>query len=1370
MNGENRKGIFDDFTGKYSLSKTLRFELKPIGKTLENMRTQFGYDENLRTFLSDQNIEDAYQALKPIFDKIHEDFITESLESESVKSIKFSSYLDLYERKSDIKEKAFEVEEKKMRSAFGDAYIKVAESWKNVAGKTEKGKEIFSGSGFKILTEVGILEYIRKNADRFSDILSLDEIHKYLNIFEGFFTYFSGFNQNRENYYVTRDEKATAVATRIVHENLPIFCDNVLIFRGRQRVYEDIFESLRKLGDPLVMKGKDKKETPCISIDPNLFRIEYFTECLSQTEIESYNEAVGNANFLINRYNQAHGEKSEKLKFFKTLYRQIGCGRRDALFFELTDEKKSEAEKKRANQSKKKFYSLEELLHDVSEAGGRYFRASDRGDVSDIDVASLGSLPDLIAYIRSRENFTGFYWSKAAMNTISNRYFSDWHSLKDRLKTAKVFQDSVKGSQEDVRIPEAIDLEDFFTVLDSKPESLEEEWHWRDSGVFFKESLTETIECERKEDIDYEQCERRKKRNERYSSIVQNAQKPSRALLEMILSDIGEHVESFVRESGNIAHLSEYTSETSKEAIKSWLDEMLSATQMIKYFVVRPSKIKGEALDSVLAEYLKVFLDSEKDETNWFRYYDATRNFLTKKPQDDAKKNKLKLNFGQSTLASGWDMNKESDNLCVIFRDRDEKYFLGIISKRKEKGYNSLFKKQKENKLYVVEKGEIFSKMEYKLLPGPNKMLPKCLLPKSNRKKYGATDEILKIYDHGDFKKGSDGFSRESLGKIIDFYKSGLQKYEEWNCFDFSFRPTEEYVDISQFYLDVEKQGYKNSFVSVNKTVVDSWVSEGKLYLFEIHNQDSNSGKKEGHKNNLHTMYWDAMFRDIENRPKLNGEAEVFYRSALPEEKQQRADDNSGKSIIKNFRFSKEKFLFHVPITLNFCMKDRAVNREISEKLRDGAQCIFLGIDRGEKHLAYWSLVNEKGELLDQGSFNVVGGKDYNALLEARAGERDFARKNWKTIGTIKDLKEGYISQVVRKIVDIAVEKGALIVLEDLNIGFKRGRQKIEKQVYQKLELALAKKLNFLVDKSVKIGEIGSVTKAFQLTPPVNNFGDINSKQFGIMLYTRANYTSQTDPLTGWRKTVYLKRGSEESIKREILETFSDIVFDGKDYAFTYVEKIKVRIEKGKKKENNREIRNGKTWTLYSGKNGESLDRFRGKRGTDKNEWKVEKEDVVEMLDSLFANLDKKDKNRSLLTQIKEDGELVKISEYPAYESLRYCIDLIQQIRNAGEKESERDSDFLLSPVRDDRTGEHFDSRKYWDVEQRDEKPALPSSGDSNGAYNIARKGIVMAEHIHLGYKTYISDEEWSAWLSGESSWRKWIEENEKDLKWKEKK
>lgn len=47
--------------------------------------------------------------------------------------------------------------------------------------------------------------------------------------FGNFFTYFTGFNQNRENYYTT-DEKATAVAYRAINENLLTFANNCELF------------------------------------------------------------------------------------------------------------------------------------------------------------------------------------------------------------------------------------------------------------------------------------------------------------------------------------------------------------------------------------------------------------------------------------------------------------------------------------------------------------------------------------------------------------------------------------------------------------------------------------------------------------------------------------------------------------------------------------------------------------------------------------------------------------------------------------------------------------------------------------------------------------------------------------------------------------------------------------------------------------------------------------------------------------------------------------------------------------------------------------------------------------------------------------
>ena len=318
----------------------------------------------------------------------------------------------------------------------------------------------------------------------------------------------------------------------------------------------------------------------------------------------------------------------------------------------------------------------------------------------------------------------------------------------------------------------------------------------------------------------------------------------------------------------------------------------------------------------------------------------------------------------------------------------------------------------------------------------------------------------------------------------------------------------------------------------------------------------------------------------------------------------------------------------------------------------------------------------------------------------------------------------------------------AFIVLEDLNIGFKRGRQKIDKQVYQKLELALAKKLNFLVEKKAKEGEIGSVTKAIQLTPQVNNFGDMeNRKQFGNMLYIRADYTSQTDPVTGWRKSIYLKSGSEEDIKEQIVgnkekkidAAFDDIRFDGKDYCFSYTDK-----------------NTNKPWKLYSSEDGMSLDRYFRELVYENSEkrWRSEKQDLIRMFNSLFDGFDKKG---SLLEQLKSGKNPNKIDEHTGWESLRFAINLVQQIRNSGETEA--DNDFILSPVRDI-NGNHFDSRKAKDDQ--------PTNGDANGAYNIARKGIVVAEHIKRGFdKLYISDQEWDAWLAGKNVWEEWLKNNE---------
>lgn len=1272
--------MFSQLTQKYPLTKTLRFELKPIGKTLQNLQSAMKWDPVIQTFLKDQAIEDAYQVIKPVLDALHSEFITNCMESKEAQLLDIAKYANEYRNLRTISEKSqkrgieqvLEKEEKELRKFFLKLYEIEGENFKKKIVKTDKkGKvsSIFKNNSFKVLTEAAILKYIKmrflsEDENGITEIEKLDLktrdgkiVTKNLlelalgsndskGIFEGFFTYLSGFNENRENYYSV-DDKSTAVANRIVAENLPKFLDNVFEFEKRRDEIVNIVTFLESKNIDLKAKDQNGNETRLHPIPDKIFKVDYFCFCLSQKQIDAYNLEIGNANNLINRYNQQkQSEKNfQKIRKFKVLYKQIGCGERK----EFIQDIKSDTE-------------LLSILNKIKDDGMVYFE----------------EIKNFCDQMLSLEDFEGIYLSDKALNTISSKYFLNWNLLKEKLLDSKVF----KKDKDQIKIPRTIELCELFQALANE-----------NKDIIFKQSFNDN--------------------NDKKLNILRSNDNNLVILLKMIFVDILENYNTFTKLKTELPE-DNFKKDGNTVIIKTWLDSILNSNQILKYFKVQENKITGQSLNPEIYVLLENILNPE---TNPTQYYDLIRNYLTKKPTQSL--NKLKLNFNNSVLADGWDMNKEIDRWCLILKDGTKKYFAVLT-----KSSTHLFGEKAKYK--EISSTENYLKMDYKLIPGPNKMLPKVLLPKKNRYQFGATDEITNVYDEGGFKKNQESFTKDKLSLIIDFYKKGLKIYpsnkNSWNdTFNFKFKNTSDYNGIDEFYWDVEKQGYKLQWSNISKELIDNAVENGEIYLFEIKNKDNNlkDGNIKSSAKNLHSIYWDAVFDMAINRPKLNGGAEIFYRPPVRELGKKK--DKKGKDVIDHKRFSEEKFMLHCPITLNFGSKASKLNDEINTlAVLNKNDICFIGIDRGEKHLAYYSIINQEGTILDQGSLNEINGVNYANKLEEIAHNRDEARKNWKTIGTIKELKEGYISQIVRKIVDLAIKHNAFIILEDLNIGFKRGRQKIEKSVYQKLELAIAKKLNFVVDKKVADGMPGSVQNALQLTPSVSNFQDIG-KQCGIMLYVRANYTSQTDPVTGWRKTIYFRSTKENDLANEIKKTFSEIGYDGKDFYFKYKTKY------GKV--------NGKEWILWSGKDGIGLDRYRNTRGEgDKNIWVPKKQDIPEILFGVFGS------------DIVPTKELLdKITPKNA-KVVKNALDLIQQIRNSGIDPI--DNDFIQSPVRSN-NGNHFDSR---------EPNAIVPNGDANGAYNIARKGLLAFEKIEksiksanggkINYDLYIDDKQWDEFLA----------------------
>ena len=1297
-------GNFGEFTHKYQVSKTLRFELIPQGKTLENV-AKYGIVDD------DKRRSENYKKLKPVIDRIYKYFIDESLKNVSI------DWQPLYEaiiayRKEQTTANVVRLKEEQ------EACRKAIAAWfeGKVPDKGSKDLKEFNKTQSKLFKELFGKELFTESVTQLLPGLSLTEEEKeLLASFNKFTSYFKGFYVNRKNVF-SADDISTSIPHRLVQENFPKFMDNCEAYR---RIVEEYPELKAKL------EGTAQATGIFIGFKlDNIFKVSFYNHLLQQSQIDLYNQflcgiageegtmRVQGLNVTLNlamKQDKVLGQKLKSMPHrFIPLYKQILSDRTTLSFI-------PEA-----------FQNDEEVLLTVEE-----YRKSLEAE------RTTGAVSDIFNSLQAAD-LRHVYVNPAKLTAFSQMLFEDWSLCRESLRNWKL-RSYGKAATKKVR-------EEIESWLKESAISLDEL-----QAALADGTLSVII-------------------NQKVQSVITTLEQELAKPLPKKLKTAEE-----------------------KESLKSLLDSVQEACHSLEMFAVGenmdtdpcfyvPLREAMEAIQPIIPLYNKVrnFATQKPYSIEKFKL-NFSNPILASGWDENRERQTCAILFrkGEKYYLGIYNAKVKPD-FSIIKAVKGGNCFEKVVY-RQFPDFSKMMPKC-TTQLKEVQQHFASSSEDYVLY---NK---KFIKPLTITKEIYDLNNVLfdgkKKFqiDYLRKTKDEDGYYH-ALHTWINFAKEFVASYESTSIYDTStVLSTEQYVKLNDFYGDLDNLFYRIKFESVSEETISEFVDEGKLFLFQIYNKDFAEGATGAP--NLHTIYWKAVF-DPENMKnvvvKLNGQAELFYRpksamdivrhkvgeklvnrrlkdgTSLTEELHEElylyANGKLKKKlseaaaavlpqaviydvhheIVKDRRFTEDKFFFHVPLTLNYKCDKNAVqfNASVQEYLKENPDTYIIGIDRGERNLIYAVVIDPQGNIIEQKSFNVINGFDYHNKLEQREKERNKARQDWTTVGKIKELKQGYLSLVVHEITSMMVKYNAIVVLENLNVGFKRIRSGIaEKAVYQQFEKMLINKLNYLMFKDVEGAKPGSVLNAYQLTDRFESFASMRN-QTGFLFYIPAAFTSKIDPATGFVDPFCWSAIKTLDDKKTFISGFDTLKYDNVTGNFILHFEMKKNKDFQKKLEGfmpewdivveaNKDRRDAEGKTFISGKR---IEFVRENNGHGHYEDYLPCKKLVEILQQygiLFED------GKDVLPLIMKNGDSKLIHE--VFKVIRLSL----QMRNSNAESGE---DFISSPV-ENNEGICFDSRLGVET--------LPKDADANGAYHIALKGLLLLEKIrHDERKLGISNSEW---------------------------
>ncbi|MGC9031718.1 MAG: hypothetical protein ACP5H7_03090, partial [Minisyncoccia bacterium] len=560
-------------------------------------------------------MDDAYNQAKFYFDKLHQNFINEALKLENIKSLDLKNFAEKFleirnkiqELKSQQKRTEAYEKESEINNLRKEYYKKIKEfldkkanEWRN--DYKNKGidfkKSDLKQKGTDFLTKAGILgilkyEFPREKEEEFKqkDWPSLfieDKANPgqkvYLfEAFEDFTTYLTKFQETRKNLYKD-DGTSTAVATRII--------SNFERFLNNKKVFDEKYQNWQEIG-----LTKDQVK---------VFAIDYYYNCFIQKGIDEYNKIIGDINKKSKEYRDKNKIDKSQLPLFKTLEKQIlGEVKKERELITATETETEEQVfikrfKELIEENKKRILIAQKLMENVF-----------KGEFE--------------------KDYDGIYLKRQAINTIANRWFrSPTEFLLTLPQTSKS-----KENKESPKIKTFISLLDIKSGLEKLEEKKEE------LGNIFKERYYKD------------------KENKNDAPLLENSQESYWHQFMRVWKYEFENLFKDRFDEDGVQIFWGYTEELEKRAqslntfsrkneeiriIKNYCDSALRVYQMMKYFALEAKNENDIPVDFSAEFYShpENGFDKYYKDFEFIRYYNAIRNFVTKKPSDE---NKIKLNF-----------------------------------------------------------------------------------------------------------------------------------------------------------------------------------------------------------------------------------------------------------------------------------------------------------------------------------------------------------------------------------------------------------------------------------------------------------------------------------------------------------------------------------------------------------------------------------------------------------------------------------------------------------------------------------------------------------------------------------------------------